>query len=465
MNRNEVDITTRLNSATDFLKFSASNYGHFGDLESLIFLASRGHECEKEINKTISSWRVSEKKAIEQFAQGISIYDLSIGKNRKQKDIPTEDIQGISQYSNVEIYDFWIGATGFEQYVIDSTMLRSVEWLEIGGFEEWWVRLYQTIKENIYSNALPYDDWSAFWLFNMCRSSFALNNAQQPLRRLMENITQVSYGQTHPWQRRRSNDNSGPAFDEAIDLAGAIAFSGLRLQDGNNHQDVINNCLKVLLKNQRENGAWGMGDIHRKPLILPTCIALHALALGRPHGWKRACVNGANWLWSVQGSKGGWFEKNCPSEAYLTVLALDAIELSHGGSKVTFRDSSSSYVGLTSDAKADHSQLLAKPAQKATQAKKYENLTDQRDEFTAGTYEFLCCKAIEIYKKGMLQYHHKAANLIMEAYCKGDYNFEISKEIGGLPRRRLSYNTLKKELVLKMDKNGLGSWVFGRKKT
>jgi hypothetical protein len=65
-------------------------------------------------------------------------------------------------------------------------------------------------------------------------------------------------------------------------------------------------------------------------------MAIHALCLKRPGGWKRAVTKGAEWLWSQQAEFGGWSEE-CAHSVYLTVLVLDAIELAAGGTQVTFR--------------------------------------------------------------------------------------------------------------------------------
>ena len=67
-----------------------------------------------------------------------------------------------------------------------------------------------------------------------------------------------------------------------------------------------------------------------------TAMALHALALAQPGGWKRQAALAQKWLWSVQPKDGSWTEPRTPGPVYLTVLVLDAIALANGEKDVTF---------------------------------------------------------------------------------------------------------------------------------
>jgi hypothetical protein len=104
-----------------------------------------------------------------------------------------------------------------------------------------------------------------------------------------------------------------------------------------------------------------------------------------------------------------------------------------------------------------------KPA--ISKLKKFEHLTEQREEYREEAYELLSEKVIDKYRAGAMQHHHIAAKAIYDTYKRNDYDQEITEALGGVPRRALSYNRLKEEVVKKMRLEGFGEWIFGQKKT
>ena len=66
-----------------------------------------------------------------------------------------------------------------------------------------------------------------------------------------------------------------------------------------------------------------------------------------------------------------------------------------------------------------------------------------------GLHFLLCFPVLADWEKGL------------DAYEKGDYNREIEEQVGGLPRRDLSFGRLKADLREKMKLEGYKKHIFG----
>jgi hypothetical protein len=119
-----------LEKATEWLRYVARNPTDFGDQEALVYLRSRGEPCEAEIDAVTRHWRESEAAVIRDAARGIPSIDVVSGKVKhvgKEKVNPSQ----IASVSPFVVRDFWSG-TDYQEYTIDATMLRTVEWCDIG---------------------------------------------------------------------------------------------------------------------------------------------------------------------------------------------------------------------------------------------------------------------------------------------------------------------------------------------
>jgi hypothetical protein len=311
--------------AEAWVRYCAQNMEDDGDQEALLYLVSRGHDCTAEINKLVAEWRHAERHRIE--AAKKFVHYVMPGKAAR--------ISGLSEF---ELRNFWGPAHDCQGYSIDATMLRTVGWCQIGGFEEWWRRMAKMFREGILRGGVETVP-AASYLFNMCRSDYAIKLMKPALERCLEAIEIPTDDPECPWRflpysvagKRRPVELVGN-----LAFASWVAFANFRLRGRDFNRDLVTGALEELLRHQDENGAWRSWAHDQEPSIEATASAVHALGLGKPLGWERVVDLAVAWLWTVQQKSGCWVEDGCPDPAYLTVLVLDAIELSKGGHKVTF---------------------------------------------------------------------------------------------------------------------------------
>jgi hypothetical protein len=111
----------------------------------------------------------------------------------------------IEERSEFQLPDFW-GHRGHER-TIDATMLRTVEWCGIGGFEPWWRRLArQTATDFIDGGVEPTS--LAYWLFAMSRSQLAIKIMPRALKLALDSVELVRTG-SHPWTHWAPNARRG----------------------------------------------------------------------------------------------------------------------------------------------------------------------------------------------------------------------------------------------------------------
>jgi hypothetical protein len=72
--------------AEAWLSYVSSNMDSFGDQEALVYLASRGTDCARQIAAMIARWKNEERRRISACAEGIRVYNLD---NRRSKKILT----------------------------------------------------------------------------------------------------------------------------------------------------------------------------------------------------------------------------------------------------------------------------------------------------------------------------------------------------------------------------------------
>ncbi len=262
--------------AEDWLLRVANDIEGVWDQEALVYLRSRGHDCHDEIADLIQTWKVAEKQRLDE-------YNERVGKKRGVEANATN----IADIPRLFLRDFWDGAPP-EDYSFEAIMLRTVDWCEIAGFDAWWHRLEETLKESTFShestNLLPY------WLFNMVRSDYAIKLIRRVLERYVELISSSGPNKPEPWMFRA--DGSG-SLEENFSHASTIVFAHHRLN-----------------------------LVHSDP---------------QPGGWPRIAARARDWLWSAQQEDGSWTEPGTPGPTHLTVLVLDAIALANGERNVTFR--------------------------------------------------------------------------------------------------------------------------------
>jgi hypothetical protein len=313
--------------AESWLRHVADHPDNDGDLEAVVYLASRGHDCTIYISRILSEWKEAEAERLRQNASAMKI--------------PAILGQDIVSASPLFLRDFWT-CDRSQENAIDATMLRTVEWCNIAGFEPWWNRLARTANESVLRwgmDALG----GCFWLFNMCRSPYTIRLMPRVLDRCLDTVDLCDSYQRFPWVQtaeRGEIPERRLAHIEHIYYAAAVAFchSILRPVELNGKELAIA-ASHIIQKHQMASGGWGVWADSLEPSIEMTAAAIHALAFVRPPGYVRNLKGATEWLLAQQDPGGYWREAGCPDPTYLTVLVLDALALARGEDKLTFRRS------------------------------------------------------------------------------------------------------------------------------
>jgi hypothetical protein len=274
------------------------------DPEALIYLISRQRECDDAVRKLIASWKTAEGTRLEEF-------------NSRRRGANPISIEGVTTVSPLRLPDFWeAGPLG--EYSTEATMLRAVDWCAIPGFEPWWRRLVRTHREALLSGGLPDRRKSAFWLFNMARSDYALNLMPEVLAMHLRAIS-LETSDRDPWVFETDS-----ARNIDIAYASALVFSHYRLNPAESASAQVHHAVDAICRYQDESsGPWPdltLDSGRSKGSVESTAMALHALALARPAGWPRISQDARLWLWSVQKASGFWRERGTPGDAFLSVL-------------------------------------------------------------------------------------------------------------------------------------------------
>ena len=301
--------------AESWLSFIANRIEEFWDQEALVYLRSRGFDCDEPIAKLIESWKAAEKAELEEY---------------KKRD-PQADASDIADVPAILLRDFW-GGFPLEDHAGEAAMLRTVEWCEIRGFDRWWQRLASIHRERLLYGGVPNPVPASYWLFSMLRSDYALELMPGVLDRCLEAISLPGPSNSPPWLLVRTGSAD---LEEHLPYASAIIFGCHRLTSS--QRKLVHPAVETICRHQDKNGSWPTWTGKTGVSIESTAMALHALALEQPRGWERMAARAQNWLWSVQGKDGFWEEAGSPGPVYLTVLVLDAIALANDEPSLTFR--------------------------------------------------------------------------------------------------------------------------------
>lgn len=321
----------------------------FGDQEAVVYLASRGKECSADIQRINEKWLYHEQHRIKECSEGslsstvkLDGRTRSIENVRRVGGMSLAKARRVEERSEFELRNFW-GGTRYQEQTIDATMLRTVEWCGIGGFEAWWRRLARRTSGDFIEGGI--DPGSVvYWLFGMSRSELAIKLMPGALKLALDNIELVRTG-SHPWTQwnpdaRRPGRPNEYIYEEFEDIAhaSAVLFANYRLRaSSERNEELLNAAAGVVQKYQRKDGSWPYFSNDRESSIEATAMAIHALAMHKPVGWERNARGAAEIFEGSQEEGGYWVDNSCPDQVYLTVLVLDAFELARGGRCVTFR--------------------------------------------------------------------------------------------------------------------------------
>jgi hypothetical protein len=313
-----------LSSVVDHVEMAA-------DQEALVYLRSRGREYHDQVTALVESWKKAEQARLDEYNRKITVLALPSGKKRSKKRDPEANVSNFEEISRIFLRDFW-DATPLGEYSLDATMLRTVDWCGIAGFEQWWRRLAQSRKEMLLQGGMEEPVTAAYWLFNMARSDYAIQLMPRVLEGYLESISLAGPNKRQPWVFPGS-----AGLEEHLAYASALVFAQNRLSSDNVPAELVLQAVETICKHQIQNGGWrtltGDADVS----IESTAMALHALAVAQPRGWPRMAARAAEWLWSMQRDDGSWAEPAASGPVHLTVLVLDAIALANNDDKLTFR--------------------------------------------------------------------------------------------------------------------------------
>jgi hypothetical protein len=321
-----------LERAEAWLKHMAASQDTYIAQEAVVYLISRKHDCTRRIREIVVAWKADERKLIEARMQPLIQEDLLTGEQTVLREgMSYSEASDLLHASAFEIEYFW-DDPHCSSLSRDATMLRTAERCNIGGFDNWWLRLARVDHEMaVHVGVEPVA--ASFYLFCMCRSNYAIRLMRKTLDWRLDAIELPHYSQRYPWRRP-----NGVELSRAVDnlsYAAALVFANQRLRSHRRDTELVDRALDLILKHQHSNGSWCHWADDQRPSIEATAMAIHALALSRPQGWAPAVQAAVDWLWSVQDASGCWIEYGCDG-VYLTVLVLDALELAEGRTNITF---------------------------------------------------------------------------------------------------------------------------------
>jgi len=321
-----------------WLGYIANNIEEYEEQESLVYFRSRGKKYEVQINKLVLFWKEAERIQIEKCSRGTLEVSLDSDEQRYTGGMSLESAREIKKHSPFVLSNFWEGRAEQEN-IIDATMLRTVEWCKIGGFDDWWERLADIYDEDTIRGGVADKNEASYFLFSMCRSDYAVKIMHVALERVLSSLEFVERGYNQPWEVLRNLEPYGGKGYRKINnltLAASIIFGNAILRRTFLNRDQIMRAGQLLLKNQNENGGWPFFDDQNNSYIESTAIIIHGLALSKPFGWERSVDKAEKWLRNQQSDVGYWVDDYSPMPVYTTVLVLDALELLSDGTNLTF---------------------------------------------------------------------------------------------------------------------------------
>jgi hypothetical protein len=311
-----------LERAAAWLSHVVDQRERFGDLEALVFLASRGHDITNTVRQVIKEWKEVQKDAIAAYNKG-----------RQERGASILTINDVASTAPIGLRGFWWSRPE-QEHSIDATMLRVVEWCQIGGFEHWWKRLTREAMEEVTWSRLGVVS-RALWLFAMCRSDYAVKQMPKVLQRALDIIAMPQTDGLLPWQIYRKDEVlRKPMIVDSVPCASAIVFAEHLLHYETDCKDEA----IAAINRHFDNGSWSRWTDETTPSVEITAMAMHALGVAQPMGWEHTMAEAGAWLMTKQREGGYWEEEGTPGPEYLTVLVLDALSLAtQPAGALTFR--------------------------------------------------------------------------------------------------------------------------------
>lgn len=306
------------------------------NLEAAIYLASRGKTSIVDVESIRRDWYCS---VCDEVVRGVMLkgsIPAGVILQAKNRTIRLPDAAQALTWSNGRMQGFWSGRDE-EMPFLPATVARAAEWLGLSEFNSWLESAARTLAHEAAEGFDPHS-MQIELLFHAARSDLLFSLVHQKgLESWLWTLCNSTMEYGRPWRLFWGRTES-PRNRDNIMYAATILFWWARFQPKGFDENLFKSALTLLIECVREDGSWSMWADDDEGCIPTTCFAIHAIALLRPTGWERLTRRAAVWLESVQHKFGCWEINGLPT-VWLTVLALDAIELASDGLNVTFKTS------------------------------------------------------------------------------------------------------------------------------
>lgn len=169
-------------------------------------------------------------------------------------------------------------------------------------------------------------------MFMLCRSDVIMRRGNRTsLEALLHYYSTGAIDKQKPWRINGSQWSKRAKVIKNVDLvrvAGTLIFAWVRIDPRGLSGEVFERSIDFILKTQLSNGSWPILSHLKKGDLLTTAIAIHAIAIAKPIGWKTVVSRASDWLISQQNNVGCWAQDGGPF-IYIHLFCLEAIRMSN----------------------------------------------------------------------------------------------------------------------------------------
>ena len=263
--------TDKLEKAPLYLQHGTLPGKDKDDVEALLYLRSRGIECRQQQTDFVDTW--------ETFVT-----------NRR-----------------------WYNGCG---------IVRTAEHCQVPDIEHWWEKWFDRFDQRVDRRSMDKIK-AALILFDLCRSKHGVRILADDHTELWDHTT--SFFNELYFDPTDQREGSSPVVIASTLFAAQMTASQLV------SVEMLEESLQTLVRQQSRDGGWPYSQRMRNKLsVLATATAVHAIAALKPTGWQEVAARAVGWLRKVQCDSGVWSDIHFKNNVYLTVVALDAINLAEG---------------------------------------------------------------------------------------------------------------------------------------
>lgn len=321
------------------------------DLEALVYFKSKGEDIVQAANLS-ETWRRSLNADVENDTL-LNKKDQTIIEKAKINGLSIYELSGL--YIDAPFAPFFIHAYDNEEEFILPTLFRTVEWFELNEFDPWLVRYANEIS-TAYQGGID-KTHGLYFLFYICRSDLLLKKASKfGLEALLGGICIGDVESSKPWKRYWEEPNAFPRnwdYADHTQVASIIIFAWQRIHPTSLNSDILANAVAFLFQSQLASGAWPSTTKETEGYIFATCLAITALCLLKPSGYKRYVEKAKTWLLSQQNEVGCFHIEGAPA-VMLNILCLEALSMAEENLQITYNITNDSNPSILSAEKSNN---------------------------------------------------------------------------------------------------------------